>query len=42
LNPKTQREGLVFRPAVERQDPDVGGRLSFKVINPQFLLKFDE
>jgi RNA ligase (TIGR02306 family) len=42
LNPKTQREGLVFRPAVERQDPDVGGRLSFKAINPQFLLKFDE
>lgn len=42
LNAKTQREGVVFRPAVERQDPDVGGRLSFKVINPQFLLKFDE
>ena len=42
LNPKIQREGLVFRPAVEQQDLEVGGRLSFKVINPQFLLKFDE
>jgi len=42
LQPKIHREGIVFRPAVERQDPDVGGRLSFKAINPQFLLKFDE
>lgn len=39
---KTQREGIVFRPDVEQFDQDVGGRLSFKVINPQFLLKYDE
>lgn len=42
LNPKVQREGLVFRPLTEEQDPDIGGRLSFKVINPQFLLKYEE
>lgn len=42
LNPKIHREGLVFRPAQEIQDPTLGGRLSFKVINPQFLLKYDE
>lgn len=42
LNPKTQREGIVFRPETESHDHDVGGRLSFKVINPQFLLKFDD
>ncbi|OWK42991.1 Phage protein [Fimbriiglobus ruber] len=42
LNPRTPREGIVLRPPVEERDPDVGGRLSFKVINPQFLLKFDE
>ena len=42
LNAKVQREGIVFRPEVELNDPDLGGRLSFKVINPQFLLKFEE
>ena len=42
LNPKAQREGLVLRPLVEEHDPDVGGRLSFKAINPKFLLKYDE
>lgn len=42
LNPKIHREGIVFRPEREQHDPDVGGRLSFKAINPQFLLKFDE
>ncbi|WP_146512498.1 RNA ligase (ATP) [Thalassoglobus neptunius] len=42
LNPKVQREGIVFRPEVEVNDPDIGGRLSFKAINPKFLLKFDE
>ena len=42
LNPRTQREGIVLRPPVEEYDPDVGGRLSFKVINPQFLLTYDE
>lgn len=42
LNPKVPREGIVLRPPTEEIDPDLGGRLSFKVINPQFLLKFDE
>jgi RNA ligase (TIGR02306 family) len=42
LNPKAQREGVVLRPLVEEHDPDVGGRLSFKAINPKFLLKYDE
>ena len=42
LNSKVQREGIVLRPLSEVFDQDVGGRLSFKVINPQFLLKFDE
>ncbi len=42
LNPKAQREGIVLRPLAEEFDPDVGGRLSFKAINPQFLLKYDE
>lgn len=42
LNPQVQREGIVIRPAVERSEPELGGRLSFKVINPKFLLKFDE
>lgn len=42
LEPRTQREGIVFRPDIEQFDQDVGGRLSFKVINPQFLLKYDE
>ena len=42
LNPKAQREGIVLRPLVEEQDADIGGRLSFKAINPKFLLKYDE
>lgn len=42
LNPNVHREGLVFRSAREVHDPTLGGRLSFKVINPQFLLKYDE
>ena len=42
LNPKIQREGLVLRPFTEEYDEDLGGRLSFKVINPKFLLKYDE
>ena len=41
LNKEIMREGLVFRPLVEEQDPDLG-RLSFKAINPKFLLKYDE
>lgn len=41
LNPKTAREGIVMRPLVDEIDPDLG-RLSFKAINPKFLLKYDE
>lgn len=42
LNPAVQREGVVLRPLVEEYDEDIGGRLSFKAINPKFLLKYDE
>lgn len=42
LNPQVQREGIVLRPLVEEYDEDIGGRLSFKAINPKFLLKYDE
>ena len=42
LNPNAQREGLVLRPFAEEFDADAGGRLSFKAINPKFLLKYDE
>ncbi|QEL19045.1 RNA ligase (ATP) [Limnoglobus roseus] len=42
LNPKAQREGIVLRPFEEEYDADIGGRLSFKAINPKFLLKYDE
>lgn len=41
LNPKTAREGIVLRPLTDEDDPDLG-RLSFKAINPRFLLKYDE
>ena len=41
LNPNAWIEGGVFRPLVEQRDPDLG-RLSFKVINPEFLLKHGE
>lgn len=41
LNPNVQREGIVLRPLEDEVDPDLG-RLSFKVINPRFLLKYDE
>jgi ATP-dependent RNA circularization protein (DNA/RNA ligase family) len=42
LNARAQREGIVLRPLAEEFDPDLAGRLSFKVINPKFLLKYDE
>lgn len=42
LNANAHREGLVFRPAREEFDETLGGRLSFKAINPLFLLKYDE
>ena len=38
LNQATIREGVVIRPLIERKDPTLG-RWSFKVINPEFLLK---
>ena len=41
LNAKAQREGLVLRPLAEVEDEYLG-RLSFKAINPKFLLKYDE
>jgi RNA ligase (TIGR02306 family) len=42
LSPGVQREGVVLRPFAEEQDEDIGGRLSFKVVNPKFLLKYDD
>ncbi len=41
INPETWAEGLVFRPLKERFDPDLG-RLSFKAVNPEFLLSYGE
>ena len=41
LNPAIPREGIVVRSLQECRDQEIG-RLSFKVINNQFLLKFDE
>jgi hypothetical protein len=39
---KIQREGVVLGSLAEEYDEDIGGRLSFKAINPKFLLKYDE
>lgn len=41
LNPQIRREGIVFRP-IEEIDDRLFGRVSFKAINPDFLLKYDE
>ncbi len=42
LRPGMPREGVVWRCSVSlTDDPDIG-RVSFKAINPDFLLKFDE
>ena len=41
LNKNTKREGIVIRTTTNKTDPDVG-RLSFKAINPEFLLKHKE
>lgn len=38
---KIKREGLVFRSFKEKIDIDIG-RLSFKTINPEFLIKYNE
>ncbi|QDE85155.1 RNA ligase (ATP) [Myxococcus xanthus] len=39
---KHRKEGIVVRPLVERPSPTLGGRLSFKVINNDFLLKDED
>lgn len=41
LNSNTIREGIVMRPLVEEVDSQLG-RLSFKIINPEFLLANNE
>lgn len=41
INSETWCEGLVFRPTIPTQDPELG-RLSFKAINPEFLIKYGE
>jgi RNA ligase (TIGR02306 family) len=40
LNEEIQREGIVMRTLVECQDEELG-RLSFKVVNPEYLLKYE-
>jgi hypothetical protein len=47
LNPDILREGIVIRPIVEIEDTElhcqlVKNRISFKAVNPEFLLKYDE
>ncbi len=42
LNKDVHREGIVLRPWVNEYDSDLHGRLSFKVINPDFLLKYND
>lgn len=46
LNPKIYREGIVIRSYIEKMDMQMAqgfgsGRVSFKVVNPEYLLKFD-
>lgn len=42
LNPQLQREGIVIRPLIEQRTALKGlGRVSFKAINPEFLLKYE-
>lgn len=40
LRKETRREGIVIRPLKEKTDQI--GRVSFKVINPKFLLKYED
>ena len=42
LNKDVHREGIVLRPLIEEYEPDLHGRLSFKTINPDFLLKYSD
>jgi hypothetical protein len=42
-----KKEGIVIRPKIEHYDSDlhcqlVHNRISFKAVNPEFLLKFGE
>ena len=39
---KQRKEGIVIRPLIEQRSETLGGRLSFKVINNDFLLKDDD
>lgn len=42
MNPELPREGIVIRPLAERMTATAQlGRVSFKAINPEFLLKFE-
>lgn len=41
INPEAWAEGLVFRPQTEQFVPGFG-RLSFKIVNPEFLLEHGE
>jgi RNA ligase (TIGR02306 family) len=42
LNPALPREGIVIRPLVEKYTATLElGRVSFKAINPEFLLKYE-
>lgn len=41
INQDVWAEGIVFRPLIECQDKELG-RLSFKVVNPEFLLQYGE
>lgn len=40
INPDSWAEGIVYRPLKELKDTRMG-RVSFKVINPEFLLKYE-
>ena len=39
---RNRKEGIVVRPLVETASPTLGGRLSFKVINNDYLLKDED
>jgi len=46
INPSAWAEGIIFRPLIETIDSSIknlhDNRVSFKVINPEFLLKYGE
>ncbi len=46
INPEYMREGIVIRPLIEIMDMQMAsgfgnGRVSFKVVNPEYLLKYE-